>query len=1001
MFYRLRDARLRTPSVPSISSASFSDEDFRRPTLAIGQPGASTPNIQHRLRSLISASSALLRFYGQVAALTEFDPLVPFDRVTLRHMQRRWHALQSAKIECTAAPSQHHRHFVDAQDLVASFNGASEGLRAFTHSAAYLSNCATLLHFAWSLSHSNQDSIEAQNHSAGLRIWRNVAEIEDVHRVFLRTIVSPEDLVDPVVLDLHTQSATQVYIARLHELSVKILRAKISFEVAQAESEADLIELTSLQAIEPILSHRDLSPRLAEMVRNSWGHRAHTVAWQLRRLNQDEVACREMFPLDTYARSMTKFVLSACSKEAGGAITIRSRQAFTAASSGRDDSDILSQDLPQFFASNETQNVESVLGSSRDSSIEASVLKDAQHLLPLSFSQDSWPSGSIGPTMGNADGGSDVENAFPSRGTDITVSVNSLESRARMMILEEMGIRTSQVDQTYRRYDSAASHSDFTQMEEGSVAKSLSSPQLASAGDDVMSVSHRWVSVPTIEDDFDVSSRSGATPSHLSISNSTETGSSGIGHLVSTDQVVLEAPSPNATSDATNVFTSLPKQRLRLRHGFIERVTSAPQESPAFALVRNVTGERVRHYDTPETSFRRSTTQVHSGLQSRTGAPDALVETRFDLLETLPETKKALPPAGQTDPRPFIRGLQVWVDPTKSMPQGDAGSTGSFAVQSTPPQSHVPYLDDAFPRMATVSGSELENIQDHGSFEGDDDVQFVALRRELAEDFWFKRKRPGIDQLSFPIRPDDLDPDQADRLPLVTQENRNKARDKALGFSRGGEESDQVVSDRDSPELPTLAESGISSRERRYQARAKLTELRLRQGESAFSEGGDENLVDAEMDDRQADSGESAVHIQNLADSTTRKTRQGGASVSPQSGQSIASSRTAMRGIAEANAPDEVPVERIPPSREAHSASPTGAEQILSVSAEPDSALTSLSSSFSSVSPAPQEPFILEERQERSGHHGASSPPANHRMREGTRARPLRKAATLASKAWR
>ncbi|PWN26358.1 hypothetical protein BDZ90DRAFT_233486 [Jaminaea rosea] len=261
-----------------------------------------TPTLEERCHALATNALAVLAFYARLVDEDNFT-----SAQTLSEMRRNWEPFDSYKTNQLLENAQYHHHFIDADEVARSLlsdHHHDEGLPLGFRETMLIANCATFLHYIWSLPSSPSSSSTPTT-------WpcRNVAEMQDAWRVFLRHIVPYDRPLSDDVLEHHLELSTQVYIARLTQLHSD---RHASRDELEDEADGELDELLGPSSLDSVLAARRQQSK--RKLQAHWIELTDKRAIIVDGIAYDAKALRTAFPLAQMALDITPFILDIVSQ---------------------------------------------------------------------------------------------------------------------------------------------------------------------------------------------------------------------------------------------------------------------------------------------------------------------------------------------------------------------------------------------------------------------------------------------------------------------------------------------------------------------------------------------------------------------------------------------------------------------------------------------------------------------------------------------------------------
>ncbi|CAO1634330.1 unnamed protein product [Parajaminaea phylloscopi] len=763
------------------------------------------PQLEERCRRLIHIARLVQDFYANLDAASLEDASLLCDRARLA----RAHELILSLNACKEAPllpeTPRNHHFIDIGELIHAADKLDPGLehvRSLCLHAAFVANGATFLDFVWGLPTLTDDTASV---SLSTQTWkcRSLGEIEEAGRAFLRHVVPPETSLRAIVLELHGDLCTQVFIARLRDLTTRIQAGSMSADEAEAEAEADLSELLGDDAIDHILQARPDGPDESIRSREQWTALARKARDDIRLHDYDQEDCVRAYPIITFARRITEFVLQVAElwtiQEASSA-----DQSSFATDQGDDSlpnphsrSSLLQRmswltGVPQ--AKQQAWLNEMIMG------IEASAVTSTPSMgLRQSPSVDTQSVGSSLQRF-SSEGRFTTSDAIPRlsptpdpisaslRGLTfphvraIPIST-SLRGRKRVMS-DSLDTIPSDASEVHRQAHDYHSHAREHRI-------NTTGLRIASA---------RPVTIER------------ASPSISGTSLSSRRGfdglsvATGIRYDVMKDSGLIDASQVQGKPDRGDSLHQRTHRRLRIRNGAIVRATSMPEATPPIRVGRHTadSGQRLSRFDSQSVVWpgpNQDQNQIDldvleadvSGISPQSPLPSAVLGGAQAANDNDLDYESQVYASGA-----YIRGIEVQIVPPPLSPRTHHLASQGFTDVEIPRVNFARAAEATANRVeAAVDASDLvqddpfRNEIEHtqyrallppsptgsGLFEGDSDSLLALMRESATLEYWFKRERPGFETLPVPIR----DRVEVETLTSSAPVHRSQARDAILG----------------------------------------------------------------------------------------------------------------------------------------------------------------------------------------------------------------------------
>lgn len=281
-----------------------------RPSLALPDGRLDVPTIEERCAALVINAKGVLHFYMDLYTLgwrpESFDD-----------MMRNWAPFESYKTNQLLAEAQYMHHFVDIDEVKRSLNAAGQPLPDGFEEAMKMANCATFVHYIHQLptqaAEYGRRSGQLVTSADVLRApLRNVSELSDARRIFLRWILPFDWELTDEVLNMLLDMSIQIFIHRLERIVRAARAGEMTEEEARTAASDLLIDLMSGDVVRHSLQRvkRQRNTNRAEIERMVQRYETFANVRQidLQAMGYDFEAMRDSFSFASMSADLTGYV---------------------------------------------------------------------------------------------------------------------------------------------------------------------------------------------------------------------------------------------------------------------------------------------------------------------------------------------------------------------------------------------------------------------------------------------------------------------------------------------------------------------------------------------------------------------------------------------------------------------------------------------------------------------------------------------------------------------
>ncbi|ETS62623.1 hypothetical protein PaG_03264 [Moesziomyces aphidis] len=281
-----------------------------RPSLALPDGRLDVPTIEERCAALVINAKGVLHFYMDLYTLgwrpESFDD-----------MMRNWAPFESYKTNQLLAEAQYMHHFIDIDEVKRSLNAAGQPLPDGFEEAMKMANCATFVHYIHQLptqaAEYGRRSGQLVTSADVLRApLRNISELSDARRIFLRWILPFDWELTDEVLNMLLDMSIQIFIHRLERIVRAARAGEMSEEEARTAASDLLIDLMSgdvvRHSLQRVKRQRNISRAEIERMVQRYETFANVRQIDLQAMGYDFEAMRDSFSFASMSADLTGYV---------------------------------------------------------------------------------------------------------------------------------------------------------------------------------------------------------------------------------------------------------------------------------------------------------------------------------------------------------------------------------------------------------------------------------------------------------------------------------------------------------------------------------------------------------------------------------------------------------------------------------------------------------------------------------------------------------------------
>ncbi|TKY85970.1 hypothetical protein EX895_004795 [Sporisorium graminicola] len=281
-----------------------------RPSLAHPDGRLDVPTIEERCAALVINAKGVLHFY-----LNLYDD--GWKAGSFDDMLRNWTPFESYKTNQLLAEAQYMHHFVDIEEVTRSLRASGQPRPDGFEEAMKMANCATFVHYIHQLPTDPAQYGRRNGHSiTGADVvrapLRNISELSDARRIFLRWILPFDWNLSDEVLNMLLDMSIQIFIHRLERIVEAVRAGEMAEDVARAAVSDHLIDLTSgdvvRHSLQRVKKQRGMSRAEIERMVQRYETFANVRQIDLQSMLFDYEAMREEFSFHSMSADLTGYV---------------------------------------------------------------------------------------------------------------------------------------------------------------------------------------------------------------------------------------------------------------------------------------------------------------------------------------------------------------------------------------------------------------------------------------------------------------------------------------------------------------------------------------------------------------------------------------------------------------------------------------------------------------------------------------------------------------------
>ncbi|SJX66225.1 uncharacterized protein SRS1_10894 [Sporisorium reilianum f. sp. reilianum] len=281
-----------------------------RPSLAHPDGRLDVPTIEERCAALVINAKGVLHFYMNLYE----DGWQPG---SFEDMLRNWTPFESYKTNQLLAEAQYMHHFIDIEEVTRSLRASGEPLPDGFEEAMKMANCATFVHYIHQLPTDPAQCGRSNGHSiTGADVarapLRNISELSDARRIFLRWILPFDWDLSDEVLNMLLDMSIQIFIHRLERIVERVRAGEMAEDAARTAVSDHLIDLTSgdvvRHSLQRVKKQRGMSRAEIERMVQRYETFANVRQIDLQSMLFDYDAMRESFSFHSMSADLTGYV---------------------------------------------------------------------------------------------------------------------------------------------------------------------------------------------------------------------------------------------------------------------------------------------------------------------------------------------------------------------------------------------------------------------------------------------------------------------------------------------------------------------------------------------------------------------------------------------------------------------------------------------------------------------------------------------------------------------
>ena len=282
-----------------------------RPSLSGTDGRLDVPTLEERCAVLVINARGVLSFYKDLT-------LDGWQDDSLDEMMRNWIPFETYKVNQLLAEGQYNHHFIDVNEVLRSLRINADRQPEGFGEAMNMANCATFVHYINQLPF----DIKAYGELEDGRITpavladaplRNISELNDARRIFLRWILPPDRSVSDSALSLLLDMSTQIFIHRLQRNIEMVQRGELDPDRAEAITEEEINELGSGEivrySLQRVKGQRQMTEAAIESLVDRYQTFANVRQSELRGFGYDDEKMRREYSFRQMASDLTNFIL--------------------------------------------------------------------------------------------------------------------------------------------------------------------------------------------------------------------------------------------------------------------------------------------------------------------------------------------------------------------------------------------------------------------------------------------------------------------------------------------------------------------------------------------------------------------------------------------------------------------------------------------------------------------------------------------------------------------
>ncbi|SPO32408.1 uncharacterized protein UTRI_02965 [Ustilago trichophora] len=316
-----RRIRLSRPSAVDLDESSADDETVAnttmarpgqrlRPSLAHPDGRLDVPTIEERCAALVINAKGVLHFYMELYTRG-------WRSESFNDMLRNWIPFESYKTNQLLAEAQYMHHFIDIQEVNRSLRASGQPRPEGFDEAMKMANCATFVHYIHQLpsdpaQYGRYDGHSITSQDVVRAPLRNISELSDARRIFLRWILPFQWDLSDEVLNMLLDMSIQIYIHRLERIVEAVRAGEMADDVARTAISDHLIDLMSgdvvRHSLQRVKKQRRMSRAEIERMVQRYETFANVRQIDLQNMQYDYQAMRQSFSFQSMSADLTGYV---------------------------------------------------------------------------------------------------------------------------------------------------------------------------------------------------------------------------------------------------------------------------------------------------------------------------------------------------------------------------------------------------------------------------------------------------------------------------------------------------------------------------------------------------------------------------------------------------------------------------------------------------------------------------------------------------------------------